>query len=831
MDKVADVADKIVENNTECAKTGHLYGAPTYSWNEEHSVCIATFKCKRSECKSNYENNTITKNMSVKGPVYTYGTCTEDGTETYTATCKFTDTDKGVVEGYDPDYDFTTQDVKVWQRKTGHKFNIKISNNDATCEKDGTYKLVCANCGEVDDKNGEFYTDEGTAKGHTPGSIVIENEDPATCTQGGSYDAVRRCVRCNIVMEGEEGTGHFTTDPNGHTEAAAVKENSVPATCEQDGSYDNVVYCSVCGEELSRESVTVPAKGHKRTVVIENQTFSTCTENGTYDKVTKCSVCGYEYSRETVTLDTTEHDTERVVTKEATCTEGGTTESVCKICGTHIGDISLTDPLDHDYEETEVDPTCTEEGYTLYTCTRCGDSYKDNFVSSNGHTPDSGTVTKEPTCTEKGTKTYVCTVCGETLLNDDIEETGHKNWDIKPIAATCETIGYTKYHCNDCGYEYIIENSQPTGHSIKVDVTTTKEATCTKEGNNDKVYSCTKCGEVLKTEHIAIPKAKHRYNKKNTKATCTEQGYSTFTCSVCGDEYRGEITPCKGHTEVDVSAVPATCIETGLTAGKKCSVCGVILEKQEDTPTVDHTWNKGVITKQPTVDETGVKTYTCTYCGDTKTEKIPKLTVEEATPSDDEAKDANVNKKIKKPEGITTVSHLKKKELEIFFNKVNGAQNYRVMYRKQGAKKWNYAWTDGKTKYTLKNLKANGLYEFMFAAYEKNSKSEWERGNYSKTSYRYYYKAKINKVKPGKKSAEVKWTKDKAGTGYELFYSTDKDMKKRKKTTIKDKKTTSYTIKGLKKGKKYYIRVRSLKKKAGKTYVGEFSSQKTVKVK
>ena len=47
-----------------------------------------------------------------------------------------------------------------------------------------------------------------------------------------------------------------------HTPGEAVRENEVAATCDQDGSYDSVVTCTTCGEELSRETVTVPATGH-----------------------------------------------------------------------------------------------------------------------------------------------------------------------------------------------------------------------------------------------------------------------------------------------------------------------------------------------------------------------------------------------------------------------------------------------------------------------------------------------------------------------------------------------------------------------------------------
>ena len=44
-----------------------------------------------------------------------------------------------------------------------------------------------------------------------------------------------------------------------------------------------------------------------------------------------------------------------------------------------------------------------------------------------------------------------------------------------------------------------------------------------------------------------------------------------------------------------------------------------------DEPNHQHTWDEGKITKQPTTSEEGVKTYTCTACGATKTESIEKL--------------------------------------------------------------------------------------------------------------------------------------------------------------------------------------------------------------
>jgi hypothetical protein len=40
---------------------------------------------------------------------------------------------------------------------------------------------------------------------------------------------------------------------------------------------------------------------------------------------------------------------------------------------------------------------------------------------------------------------------------------------------------------------------------------------------------------------------------------------------------------------------------------------------------IEHTWDGGEVTKEPTTEETGEKTFTCTVCGHTRTEELPKL--------------------------------------------------------------------------------------------------------------------------------------------------------------------------------------------------------------
>ncbi len=73
----------------------------------------------------------------------------------------------------------------------------------------------------------------------------------------------------------------------------------------------------------------------------------------------------------------------------------------------------------------------------------------------------------------------------------------------------------------------------------------------------------------------------HSYKAVVTAPTCTEKGYTTHTCA-CGDSYVDTYTDALGHA-----------------------------------------WDNGKVTKEPTETETGVKTFTCTRCGETKTEVIP----------------------------------------------------------------------------------------------------------------------------------------------------------------------------------------------------------------
>jgi hypothetical protein len=94
------------------------------------------------------------------------------------------------------------------------------------------------------------------------------------------------------------------------------------------------------------------------------------------------------------------------------------------------------------------------------------------------------------------------------------------------------------------------------------------------------------------------------------------------------------------HTVPEASDYKApTCTEVGATGTGVCSVCGKTISESEEIPALGHSWDDGVVTTAATTTSTGVKTYTCAVCKETKEEVIPKLeetTTEPTTPEEPE---------------------------------------------------------------------------------------------------------------------------------------------------------------------------------------------------
>ncbi len=110
--------------------------------------------------------------------------------------------------------------------------------------------------------------------------------------------------------------------------------------------------------------------------------------------------------------------------------------------------------------------------------------------------------------------------------------------------------------------------------------------------------------------------------KHATSYTCQ------FYAKINGKEYWSEektFTTTGSHSfdKGNVTKIP-TCKETGIKT-YTCTVCGDSYT-EEIAKLTTHSYDNGVETKAPTCEEAGIKTYTCTVCGDSYTEEIAKLT-------------------------------------------------------------------------------------------------------------------------------------------------------------------------------------------------------------
>ena len=249
---------------------------------------------------------------------------------------------------------------------------------------------------------------------------------------------------------------------------------------------------------------------------------------------------------------------------------------------------------EHSYGEGVVTaPTCTAAGYTTYTCTECGATKTDNEVAALGHTAAEAVVENkvDATCGADGSYDTVvyCSVCGVEMSREAavIEATGEHTWNAETGACTVCTT--------ECAH-----SEEPTIES--------KDHTCTEDGYSRVI--CSTCGKLI-SESIfeAGHTAGDEVTENNVDATCTEDGsYDTVVyCSVCNAEISRVTTTVEAtgeHNYVDGT----------------CTGCG-----EKEVVEHEHAWGEGVVTTEPGKETTGVMTYTCTGCNETKTEEIPPI--------------------------------------------------------------------------------------------------------------------------------------------------------------------------------------------------------------
>ena len=500
-----------------------------------------------------------------------------------------------------------------------HKWDKGRVTKEPSCKEEGEILYTCSVCKET--------KVEALAKtdNHQWGEWTTITKP--TCSTKGKE--VRECSKCSKTEERA-----IPTIP--HT---VVKEADKAATCTEDG-YKGREYCSVCNTTI-KERTIIPATGHQwgewHTTLAK-----TCTTDG--KEVRECSKCSKIEER---TIPATGHDVKLVGAKDSTCTSKGYSgNEVCKTCGKTIKTGHELPLAQHTPKKEEgVAATCTNNGHEGNTvCEVCGETLKEGKVipklghdwsnengkctrcgESHKHSFGEGTTIKELTCTQDEEIDYTCSECGY-VKKEITKATGHQwgEWQTT-LAQTCTTDGKEERTCAKCS-EKEERTLKATGHEWG-EWQTTLAQTCTTDGKEER--TCSKCSE---KEERTLKATGHKSETVRAKApTCKENGYTgDEVCKVCHETLnKGTTIPKTDSHEWGkwTTVRESTCTEKG-EQSRKCAVCGE--EEIESLPLAKHSWDNGKVTQAPSYTKVGVKTWTCSECGKTKTTTLAKLPMPKA---------------------------------------------------------------------------------------------------------------------------------------------------------------------------------------------------------
>ena len=514
---------------------------------------------------------------------------------------------------------------------TGHTYSKTVTR--PTCEDGGHTTYTCSGCGD------SYEGDETAPLGHR---YIKETINPTCETEG---KVTYTCALCADSPKEEviEALGHSyssawsTNDTHHWHECTRCDATDTPVAHVQDyedATEEHGITCIICRHEIAK------AIGHEHSAesTVEYKA-PTCAESGNMEyHICRCGEWFYDYactnkvySRADVIIPTTGHNLVYHRQINPTCnSEGYTAGYFCTVCDAYISghveipasvedhkfNIAKYDADGHWYEceqcgtadtkashvcsEDVTAPTCSMGGYTVFTC-NCGYEYVGAFTEPTGH------EWGDWVCGYDGTHTRAC------KTDPRHRQLAMCEYSEEVVAPTCMTRGYTIYTC-ECGHSYMDSFVKALSHDYRENLVSnndgTHKAICANDSSHVIEVQCT-------------------YASVVTVPTCTEGGYTTYTCD-CGHSYTGDFKDPLGHDwtdwdysdgyhehyckndeshyesfecEYEAEVFEPTCEDSGYTL-YTCSVCGSYHEGDYTEPT-GHNYG------DPRCNYNGTHTYVC----------------------------------------------------------------------------------------------------------------------------------------------------------------------------------------------------------------------------
>lgn len=371
----------------------------------------------------------------------------------------------------------------------------------------------------------------------------------------------------------------------------------------------------------------------------------------------------------------------------------------------------------------------------------------------------------------------------------------HTFTELYTAAATCTEKGYTVFSC-ECGESYTGSYTNALGHIFSKDIVCYKKPTCVQKGEGGRY--CLRC--YAKTDIIYYNKTAHTPVYITDQATLKRNGEVRKECSVCK----------KLYSKKPIAKIAAVVLEKKIYVyDSKVKTPAVIVK---DSNGKKLTKNEDYfLSYQKGRKKTGSYSVKVTFKGNYEGTKTLFFKIRPAA--------------VKNISAYPSVS-----SCYLTWNSSKGADGYEIYIKNKSLRLIKN--TDNPyctvNKINGKKLKSGTDYVFVIKAYKKTDNGNIYSVSTSIKAATKPQKTIITKTKCTKEALNITTAKQNCH-GYEILLSTNKSFSNPEKVSVKFRKSNLYTLKSIKSGKKYYIKMRAFVVSSGEKFYGYYSDVKKIR--